>query len=367
MNAAKAPGKMILIGEYAVLHGAKSLVCAMDCSASVNLTPSNTNLFEIITPSLSIKNQPFSIDINSQLQFEEPSDIETMKKLHFFKIVFEESDKIIRFKNRAIRPVKIKIDTNDFYSVDRRNKYGFGSSAAMTVALIDALLNLVDLRKSFNIHDFFQLAFQIHRKAQGNLGSGIDVAASAYGNVLIYQLKEEKGMPIGYCQPQDRWSELCVVPIWAGHSTSTRKMVRSVDALRESSPLIFDKIMNELIQCSEKGCASYIKRDKFTFFESIKDYNSILSDLGMQSDTPIISEAHQKLIDLISGTDIVYKPSGSGGGDIGVAFCDSLDGVENVKQILKETEFQVLDFGIATKGISVSDSRNNCINKDEHS
>ena len=353
MIVTKAPGKMILIGEYAVLYCAKSLVCAMDCFASVSLTTSDTNLFEITAPSLSIKNQPFSIDINAQLQFEEPSDIETMKKLHFFKIVFEESDKLIQSKNRVLRPVKIEIDTNGFYSVDRRNKYGFGSSAAMTVALIKALLSSTDLLSNFNTHDFFQLAFRIHHKAQGDLGSGIDVAASVFGNVLTYQLREDDGILTGYGQPVDRWDDLFIIPIWAGHSTSTRQMVRSVDALKESSPQVFDNIMNALIECSEKGCTSYVQKDKVTFFNSIREFNRILSDLGDKSNTPILSDAHRKLIDLISETNGVYKPSGAGGGDIGVAFCDSMDTVENVKRILKETDFQVLDFDITDEGVSV--------------
>lgn len=356
MIVSKAPGKMILIGEYAVLHGAKALVCAMDCYASVKLSPSDTDLFDIAAPSLSIKSQTFSIDIRDQLNFEDPSDIETMKKLHFFKIVFEESDKIIRAKNRSIQPVKIEINTDEFYSADRQNKYGFGSSAAMTVALIETLLKLAGLQREFSIHEFFQIAFQIHHKAQGNLGSGIDIAASVHGYVLTYQLHMANTKPKGSCQPVDEWSDLHVIPIWAGHSTSTRKMVRSVDALKESSPQVFDRIMGELIQCSEKGCKSYIDRDMRTFFESINDYNRILSDLGRQSDTPIISEEHQKLIGLASGSGAVYKPSGAGGGDIGVAFCDSPDAVQRVKHSIQETEFQILDFGIASEGVSLSNS-----------
>jgi phosphomevalonate kinase len=318
------------------------------------MTPSKTSLFEIITPSLSIKSQLFSLGINGQVQFEEPADIETMEKLHFFKIVFEESDKLIRSKNRAIQPAKIEINTNDFYSAHQQNKYGFGSSAAITVALTKALLSSTDLLSEFTEQKFFQIAFQIHRKAQNNLGSGIDVAASVYGNVLTYQLSEENGLLNGNCQLQDLWKELYVIPIWAGHSTSTREMVRNVDAFKESSPQIFDRIMNDLIKCSEKGCVSYIEKDKIALYESINEFNRILSDLGKQSRTPIISEAHSRLIDLVTNESTVYKPSGAGGGDIGVAFCDSPDALENIKQILKNSEFRVLDIGIAKKGVTFS-------------
>jgi phosphomevalonate kinase len=350
---AKAPGKMILIGEYAVLYGAKSLVCAMDCYASVNVLPSASKQFEIAAPSLSIPITAFNIDSSGQAEFIESVKNDVTHKLGFFKIVFEEINRIIQSRGYQFEPITIEINTDDFFSANGENKYGFGSSAAMTVALIKALLTAVNLQNDYTIDDFFQLAFQIHRKAQGDLGSGIDIAASVYGNVLTYQLSDEKGIPTGHGRPVNRWDGLYVLPIWAGHSTSTRKMVRSVDALKDSSPKIFDKIMMELMHCSENGCSSYIKKDRATFFDCIREFNMILSELGKQSNTPIVSEAHSKLIDLISGTDAVYKPSGAGGGDIGVAFCDSDDEVDNIRQKLKRSEFQILDFSIAKDGMSV--------------
>ena len=353
MITAKAPGKMILVGEYAVLHSGKALVSAMDCYASVTLSATDTHLFEISAPSLSIKSIPFYILSNGQLEFVNINDDNILKKLHFFRIVFEEINKIVLSKGNQFQPIKIEIDTDDFYSANRENKYGFGSSAAMTVAFIQALLKSVNLLGDYNKHDFFQLAFRIHRKAQGNLGSGIDVAASIYGNVLTYQLKEEKGVLTGYGQPVECWDDLFVVPIWVGHSTSTRKMVRSVDALKESSPRIFNQIMNALIQCSENGCESYMQKDKTAFYEAIREFNKILSYLGKQSNTPIISDVHRKLIDLISDSDVVYKPSGAGGGDIGVAFCDSMNAVKKIKRLINQTDFQVLDFDITNEGVSV--------------
>ena len=353
MITATAPGKMILIGEYAVLHGAKALVCAMECQALVKVFAPDSNQFGITAPSLLIQNTTFSINSNGQVVFERSIQDNKLNKLGFFKIVFEEIYRIIQSKGCQIRPVQIEINTDDFFSLNGEFKYGFGSSAAMTVALIKALLTAVNLQNDYTIDDFFQLAFQIHRKAQGDLGSGIDIAASVYGNVLTYQLSDEKGIPTGHGRPVNRWDGLYVLPIWAGHSTSTRKMVRSVDALKDSSPKIFDKIMMELMHCSENGCSSYIKKDRATFFDCIREFNMILSELGKQSNTPIVSEAHSKLIDLISGTDAVYKPSGAGGGDIGVAFCDSDDEVDNIRQKLKRSEFQILDFSIAKDGMSV--------------
>ena len=359
MITAKAPGKMILIGEYAVLYGAEALVCAMDCFASVNLISSGHNQFEISSPSLSITNLPFKVLEPGKIKFGNQADLDAIDKLHFFRIVFEEVNKIVHFNHKDIRPAHIEIGTEDFYSADGNYKYGFGSSAAMTVALLESLLTSAGLLGLYNTEDFFQLAFQIHRMAQGNLGSGIDIAASVYGNVLCYNFENKNEISVGRGQPVDCWDELLAVPIWAGHSTSTRQMVQRVITLRETSPKLFDQIMNALIRCSENGCRSYIRKDKFTFFESIREFNRILSDLGNKSKTPIVSEAHGKLIELLAGSDMVYKPSGAGGGDIGVVFCDSGNAVQKVRWTLKDTGFQVLDNRITGKGVHVTNSEDN--------
>jgi phosphomevalonate kinase len=328
----------------------------MDCYASVNVLPSASKQFEIAAPSLSIPITAFNIDSSGHAEFIESVKNDVTHKLGFFKIVFEEINRIIQSRGYQFEPITIEINTDDFFSANGENKYGFGSSAAMAVALINALLTEVNLRSDYTTDDFFQLAFQTHRKAQGNLGSGIDIAASVYGNVLIYQLGYEKDKPIGSGQPVNRWDGLYVVPIWAGHSTSTRKMVRSVGALKESSPKVFDNIMAQLIQCSEDGCISYIKKDRATFFNCIREFNKILADLGEKSNTPIVSDAHKKLIDLISGAGAVYKPSGAGGGDIGVAFCTSAEAVEEISQKLINSGFQILDYKIADAGMSFNSS-----------
>jgi phosphomevalonate kinase len=355
MIAATAPGKMILIGEYAVLYGASSLVCAMDCRASVKLSSNMTNKFEISAPSLSIVELSFLINDESLIQFDDTLSSEKMKMLHFFKIVFEETFQFIKAKKKSFPPVKIEINTDDFYSPDRKQKYGFGSSAAMTVALIEAMLIKIRMLGKMSMEELFKLAYRVHRKAQGNLGSGIDIAASIYGNVLLYQLQKEEGLPPANCLPLVRWQSLYVLPIWAGRSTSTRKMVRNVDKLEEESPAIFNRIMDELILCSEKGCTAYIERNRKIFFDSITEYNHVLTELGEASGSPIVSEEHKKLINLINTqSNSVYKPSGAGGGDIGIAFCDSLESVDGLKRLLKNTEFRILDFQIANEGVSVT-------------
>jgi len=229
----------------------------------------------------------------------------------------------------------------------------------MTVALLEALLKKTEILSKTSMDELFRLSYHIHHKAQGNLGSGIDIAASVYGNVLMYQLLKQDDLPPANCLPITRWNDLFVLPVWAGHSTSTRKMVQNVQKLEKESPEVFNRIMDALIRCSEKGCTAYIGRNREELFESVAEYNHILSELGAASNSPIISDSHKKLIDLIANysANAIYKPSGAGGGDIGVAFCDSTESVETVKRILKQTEFHILDFTIANEGAAITTIR----------
>ena len=46
---ASAPGSLMLMGEHAVLHGKKALVCAIDQRISVSLTPREDARISIVS------------------------------------------------------------------------------------------------------------------------------------------------------------------------------------------------------------------------------------------------------------------------------------------------------------------------------
>jgi len=137
-----APGKLVLLGEYAVLDGGASIVAAVDRGVSCEALASHELTIE--TPGGDDRFVRAAIEASS----DSPNG-------HF------------RF-----------FDQNPTATA---NKAGFGRSAAATVAALLAATRLaghalgtVDLRTS---------AHRIHHSVQGN-GSGIDVAASVYGGLI---------------------------------------------------------------------------------------------------------------------------------------------------------------------------------------
>lgn len=354
MITAQAPGKMILIGEYAVLEGAPALVCAMDCYAKIKLETVAGNEFILEAPAIHIHEEHFVLSPRAEIQFAPRTDQQLLKRLEFFKTVFEDVLQHLARHGQSLAPSKIVLDTADFYTSEFKTKFGFGSSAAMTVALFRVLLHRANPELIITEDQLFDLAQNAHRKAQGNIGSGIDIAASVYGGVLLYSLKLEGNKPLGKPQKIAYWDDLYVLPIWSGRSTSTKKMVQGVTKLKETKPALYERIMSRLISVSGNGCSNYLKKDFPGFCAAIKEYHQILLQLGQESKVPIISIDHQNLSLLMEQLGVVYKPSGAGGGDIGVAFAADKEKVNEIHHHLSKTNFRILQFKISRCGVKLN-------------
>ncbi|EIL95727.1 phosphomevalonate kinase, partial [Rhodanobacter thiooxydans] len=104
---------------------------------------------------------------------------------------------------------------------DGRPKLGLGSSAALTVALASAIRAL-DRRAAPSIDTLLAA----HRRAQGGHGSGLDVAASLAGGLLLYRLHD--GQPRIASATWPHGLEWCCV--WSGRPASTGHFLQRLAA-----------------------------------------------------------------------------------------------------------------------------------------
>ena len=274
---------------------------AADKFAKIKIKDSTGNHFSVSAPNLNLHNINFQREINESQK----------EKLNLFLNIFS----FIQQKIETLKPCSIEIDTDDFYFESSKHKLGLGSSAAMTVGLIDSIykFNEYEIR---NKEELFEMALQAHFEAQGKTGSGIDIAASAFGGVGIYS-KTEKNFSFKHIKlPQD----LYVIPIWTGSSTSTPQFVSKTKQLKIRNSDKYNQIMDYLSKLSRQGCDKLSNNNSFGFMDIVSEYFSTLDNLGKSAGIPIISDVHKEIAGLVKSCYGFYKPSGAGGSDIGIAF-----------------------------------------------
>lgn len=343
MIQVSAPGKMILLGEYAVLEDAPALVCAVKRRASVRIYPGKGNEFSIRSTSLNIGWQPFILTPHRKIRFDPNISPVILNKLHFFSDIFESIFEALKVYG-SLPFVGIELETDAFYSHELHRKLGFGSSSALTTALTKGMAEAADLK--LTDREIFSLALNAHRAAQGKAGSGIDIAACTYGSVLEYKREQvpQKILP---------WKELPLAVVWTGASASTRKMVQSVSALKVQRASLYAEIMEQLSRFSEQGISAYRERRMEAFLTAAQNFYNALKRLGNESNTSIISKPHRELAEMAARHGLVYKPSGAGGGDIGLLFASSFETLEKVKIKVAKAGYKIIDVEISADGVSV--------------
>lgn len=351
---AQAPGKLILLGEYAVLEGTPALVTAVDRYARATLQPVTGTEFIVDAPVVGISSVPFHLRENGELEFPDSVPPETINKLNFFSAAVEVAARELQQNGLSLSPAKISLDTGDFFINGGGAKLGLGSSAAVTISLLGALFHYSGkpITEKSQYLRLFQLALEAHRIAQGNIGSGIDVAASTFGGLLQYH-PDYSATPKPEIKKITFPDNLHFLIIWTGQSASTTELVGRVNAFREKDFAGFASIMKEMSKVSSEGAGALASRQLAQFFRSIQAYYRLMDKLGQMSDAPIVSPPHRRIAEIVYAGDAVYKPSGAGGGDLGVAFSDSQKALKTCAAQLHQAGFGIIDLNFISNGLQI--------------
>jgi phosphomevalonate kinase len=276
--------------------------------------------------------------------------------MHFTLVIIKQISEMIRISGSSIQPFDLQIDTSEFYIDENKTKLGLGSSAALTVGLIVSIscLSGIDKKLFPSDNDLFRSACDIHFKAQGNRGSGIDIAASVFGGINIYNMDLiDHKQGIQNLTLNFETKNFYMLPVWTGKSASTRDMLSLIDDYRVDSEKNYQDMMSRLVTLSESGCETFKAKNIQDFLDIVHDFYKVLSDFSNRSKIPIISDIHKKIAQIVYSHDAVYKPSGAGGGDVGIAFSDSKWSIETVKKELAKNKVNTLPLHISEKAYSV--------------
>jgi phosphomevalonate kinase len=321
---ALAPGKLILIGEYAVLEGAPALVMAVDRYAKIRITDSPVSAFLLHSALVSPEDIRFKFDSRGKVRFLTPLSNDDRQKLALFCSALEKFYDSSQFSQFS-RSLEITLDTSDFFLKNTHEKLGLGSSAALSVALVAGLETISEKSNKREIipEVLFELSQDIHYTVQGKKGSGIDIAASSYGGIIEYRRHSTgKIKPVEILR-RDMPEDLIILPVWSGSSASTPLLVEKVQNFKQNHHVIYDQIISNLHNIAGRGCRAFAAKDSASFIQSVSEYYEGLRKLDEKTSAGIISDVHRKIAQIVHESGAVYKPSGAGGGDLGIALTRS--------------------------------------------
>ncbi len=343
---ALAPAKLVLIGEYAVLDGAPAIVAAVDRLVRVELSPAPMD-----AP------RPWSIrsDLGggqaSSLTFDEQGALRPGDAWRRpVDMVLERAVRSSGMRPGDLPGGELVIESAALFVGAGETKLGLGSSAAVVTALSAALQ---DALVYWNLQDAapasLSEALAAHRQVQQGAGSGVDVAASLAGGVLRYQLVDGRPEGRGLHLPPG----IGFRAVWTGAPASTRHLVDGVRAWRATDPEPFAALMAEMSTLAHEAVEACESGSAADFLAAVSNYHAAMDRLGQQAGLPIVTEPHRTLAGVAAAAGVAYKPSGAGGGDVGLLFAASEPALVEAGRLAEQAGYRLLDLGIHPAGVTV--------------
>lgn len=278
----QAPGKIFLIGEYAVLEGGCAALAAVSRFATAHFVP---NL------------QPSS------------------------KLVAEavaHARLALGSEAAAVPPGSVLADSAAFEEDGR--KLGIGSSAAVAVAAVGAVFAYAGRPIETQRALIHSVADAAHRTSQGGLGSGGDIAVAIHGGFLQFR-KSADGLPqvLSLQSPAD----LHMRVLSTGNPITTPNMIERVRAFAERDPGAYAASMDSLRSTANEFLQAFAAGHIQGIIAAADAYGHLMDQLGQSAGVAIVTPALRDAAARARALGGAAKPSGAGGGDVAVAFFSS--------------------------------------------
>jgi mevalonate kinase len=189
-------GKVILLGEHAVVHGYPAIAVGIERGVRADAAPAEHDLLRL---------SPWDLTLAPDVKGDEPLERAFAAAL-------------------ALYPARPSLEVSA--QVDLPAGAGLGCSAAIGVAVLDAIDEALGVERSRS--DLAAAVLAWEKVFHGN-PSGIDNTMSAVGGVALYR-KDDVLRPLHSNKP------LHLVIGYSGESSSTKEMVASVGRQLQSDP-----------------------------------------------------------------------------------------------------------------------------------
>ena len=314
-----APGKLMLLGEHAVVYNHPCLVTAVD--QRIRATVETLDVLEFQLEATDVKVTGYKKPL-SELGV---GDIPKGSK--FVEIAVKNiNDKY---------PLKtgLTITTTSEFS----SQFGFGSSSASTVCTIKAVSEILGLNLSNK--EIFDLSYKTVLDIQGK-GSGFDVAASVFGGTLYFVAGGKVIEPL----------KSDSLPLIVGYSGVKADTVALINKVKESFANRQDRL-NEIYNCIEvlvnDAKDALLKMDWKNFGELMNEDQKYLDKLGVS-----IGKLNNMIKGALSAGAYGAKLSGAGGGDCMIAVA-SEDKRQAVEKAINAVGGEVINVKANAEGVRI--------------
>jgi phosphomevalonate kinase len=356
----KVPGKLMIAGEYAVLStGYPAIVLAVNRYIHININQSS--IFNFSYQESELVEVTWSFDHKGALiglEGEEHS---------FIKEAISIACQLLKETMVRIVPFRLQIDNglNDYLT---GKKYGLGSSAAIVVGVISAILAFHGQSMEHEQLKLYKLSCIAHLKSQGN-GSGADIAASVYGGWICYYRYDvawlnhklyDQNTSIGSLI-HIPWPNLCIQKLvlpenikfmagWTKHAAKTSPLVDQIEAFQRERPKQYGVFLEESKAAVEEFIKSCELRQEAGIFHAIQKNRTTLQYLSDISGAQLETKEIRSLCHIADQYGR-SKFSGAGGGDCGIAFLMKGDEMKALKQEWEQAGIMPLDLQSSEYGV----------------
>jgi len=306
-----APGKLMLLGEHAVVYGHPCIVTAMDTRMRVSVSVNGDKTNTINAPQV--------------------------KECRFV----QESIKLFCKKFNLHQHIKIHT-AGDF-----SHQVGLGSSSAVTVATVKALSDLFD--KKLTTKEIFDLSYQVTIAIQG-VGSGFDIAAAVCGGTIYYIYG-------GKTIEQLQTDLLPLVVGYSGVKADTPTLIRQVAADYKNRKKEIDGLFTNITKLVEYAKRAIIEKDYRQLGSLMSQNHGYLKQLGVSTD-----KLNAMVQAALNAGAYGAKLSGAGGGDCMIALVSD-EKRKAVEKAIEKAGGEIIRVKNSAEGVKIENKRSKKNNK----
>ena len=351
-----APGKLFIAGEYAVVepgHGAIVAAVSRSLTVTIDKATSAGRLTSTQNPDIIV-------------EWTREGELFHIKADHPYRLVEE----AILVAEQYVR--ECGTPTNDLYSLSvtselddakRGIKYGLGSSGAVVVATIQAVLDFYKTPRTPLLVYKLSVLTNLRLSQRGSFG---DIAASSFGGMVYYTspdrsailVKLQSQTIIKICDSD--WKDLTIERLpeipdftllvgWTGQVAITDSLIQATEKKRKvaTDSDFYKEFLKKSHAIVRDLQIAWNKQDIPALQEGIRANRALLNEFAQVMQLEIETPALQTLCDLAEQVGACAKTSGAGGGDCGICFTQNETQRQQIETQWAKAQIQVLPLTIA--------------------